>query len=54
LHTGEAIGYALTCLDKGRCIGCRQFAFRECAELSEEQAVRSAGSVGAQNAVRMI
>ncbi|MFC4597524.1 SulP family inorganic anion transporter [Cohnella hongkongensis] len=34
-HTGEAIGYALTCLDRGRCVGCKQHAFRECEELSK-------------------
>lgn len=33
-HTGDAIEYALTKLDKERCAGCRHFAFRECAELS--------------------
>lgn len=33
-HTGEAIDYALTRLDRPKCIGCRHFAFRECAALS--------------------
>ncbi len=34
-HTGEAINYALTQLDKNRCLGCRHLAFRECSELSQ-------------------
>ncbi|XID92774.1 SulP family inorganic anion transporter [Paenibacillaceae bacterium WGS1546] len=51
-HTGEALGYALDCLDKARCVGCRQFAFRECAELSEERTVCAAGKVGAPSAAR--
>lgn len=34
-HTGDAINYALTQLDKGRCLGCKQLAFRECRELSQ-------------------
>jgi SulP family sulfate permease len=33
-HTGDAIRCALTLLDAGRCLGCRHFAFRECAGLS--------------------
>lgn len=32
--TGEAIQYALSRLNKNQCAGCRQFAFRECDELS--------------------
>lgn len=32
--TGEAIQYALTRLNQAQCAGCRQFAFRECDELS--------------------
>ncbi|WP_245671328.1 SulP family inorganic anion transporter [Pseudobacillus wudalianchiensis] len=33
-HTGEAIDFALTKLDKNKCLGCKQYAFYECAELS--------------------
>lgn len=36
-HTGEAINYALSHLDKGRCVGCKHFAFRECEVLSCSQ-----------------
>lgn len=38
-HTGDAINYALTRLDKNQCIGCRHFAFHECAALSQPAAV---------------
>ncbi|MFB0842510.1 SulP family inorganic anion transporter [Paenibacillus oleatilyticus] len=34
-HTGEAIDYALTRLEHQKCLGCRHFAFRECAALSQ-------------------
>jgi SulP family sulfate permease len=34
-HTGEAIDYALTQLDYQKCLGCKHFAFRECAALSD-------------------
>jgi SulP family sulfate permease len=33
-RTGEAIDYALSRLDYNKCLGCKHFAFRECAELS--------------------
>jgi len=33
-HTGDAITYALGRLDLNRCLGCKHFAFRECAALS--------------------
>ncbi|MBP2242108.1 SulP family sulfate permease [Cytobacillus eiseniae] len=33
-HTGDAINYALLHLNKDKCIGCKHFAFRECAALS--------------------
>ncbi|MFC9712420.1 SulP family inorganic anion transporter [Paenibacillus sp. NPDC056933] len=33
-HTGEAINYALQHLNHQKCIGCKHFAFRECAALS--------------------
>lgn len=35
-HTGEAIQYALQRLDFNKCIGCRHFAFYECAMLSDK------------------
>ena len=31
-HTGVAINQALCYLDENKCIGCKHFAFRECAE----------------------
>jgi SulP family sulfate permease len=34
-HTGDAINYALTKLEPSKCLGCRQYAFQECARLSE-------------------
>lgn len=36
-HTGEAIDYALIQLDHNKCLGCKHFAFRECAALSNAQ-----------------
>lgn len=33
-HTGEAINYALTQLNKDKCLGCKHFVFKECAVLS--------------------
>lgn len=33
-HTGEALDYALTRLDRQTCLGCKHFAFRECTALS--------------------
>ncbi|WP_373230576.1 SulP family inorganic anion transporter [Cohnella sp.] len=36
-HTGEAIDYALFQLDHNKCLGCKHFAFRECAALSNAQ-----------------
>ncbi|MFB5760667.1 SulP family inorganic anion transporter [Paenibacillus medicaginis] len=33
-HTGEAITFALGKLDHNKCLGCKHFAFRECAALS--------------------
>ncbi|MDR2995693.1 MAG: sulfate permease [Bacillus cereus] len=35
-HTGEAINCALKHLDKGKCLGCKHFAFHECAHLSQQ------------------
>lgn len=34
-HTGEAIDYALTQLDKNQCVGCQKDAFKECEDLSK-------------------
>jgi sulfate permease, SulP family len=36
-HTGDAINFALARLDQNRCAGCRHFAFRECAGLSNPE-----------------
>jgi SulP family sulfate permease len=33
-HTGVAIQYALNRLDKQACVGCKHFAFSECADFS--------------------
>lgn len=38
-HTGEAINDALMHLDVQKCKGCKHFAFRECATLSQVDAV---------------
>lgn len=37
-HTGDAIDYALSRIEKRKCAGCKHFAFRECAELSGARA----------------
>ncbi|MCH1624349.1 SulP family inorganic anion transporter [Ferdinandcohnia quinoae] len=34
-HTGDAINYAFTHINKNKCIGCRHLAFRECSYFSE-------------------
>ncbi|MFD2370594.1 SulP family inorganic anion transporter [Brevibacillus sp. GCM10020057] len=34
-HTGDAIDCALKHLEQNKCLGCRHYAFRECALLSE-------------------
>ncbi len=41
-HTGEAIDYALTCLNRQQCLGCKHFAFRECTALSAADALPAA------------
>lgn len=33
-HTGDAINYAFKHINKNNCLGCRHFAFRECAYFS--------------------
>ncbi len=38
-HTGEAIQYALTQINKNKCLGCKHFAFRECKNLSVVESV---------------
>lgn len=35
-NTGDALSFALTKLDHAQCIGCKQFAFHECDDLSSE------------------
>lgn len=39
-HTGQALAYALTQLDRQKCLGCKHFAFRECAALCKLDAPR--------------
>ncbi|ANS73457.1 sulfate transporter [Paenibacillus yonginensis] len=36
-HTGEALDFALSRVDRPTCKGCRQFAFRECASLCKAE-----------------
>ncbi|MCC3372212.1 SulP family inorganic anion transporter [Cohnella sp. REN36] len=36
-HTGEALNFALLQLDLNKCLGCKHFAFRECATLSNKE-----------------
>lgn len=38
-HTGDAIDYALTKLDRDICAGCKRFAFNECHALSKESKI---------------
>ena len=33
-HTGDAIKFALSQLDRNKCLGCKHFAFKECKKLS--------------------
>lgn len=37
-HTGEALAYALTQIKYNKCLGCKHFAFQECAILSQPKA----------------
>ncbi|GIP61076.1 SulP family inorganic anion transporter [Paenibacillus woosongensis] len=39
-HTGEALNYALENLQFQKCLGCKQFAFRECTGLSSTGSLR--------------
>ncbi len=34
-HTGDALSYALTRLEANECVGCKHFAFQECARLCQ-------------------
>lgn len=36
-HTGDAIDYALSQLNRDKCVGCKHFAFNECATLSSSE-----------------
>ena len=36
-HTGDAIQYSLNHLDRTKCLGCKHFAFSECAGLSKSK-----------------
>lgn len=38
-HTGDAINEALKNINLQKCIGCKQFAFRECKQLSQPQKI---------------
>jgi sulfate permease, SulP family len=40
-HTGEAIDYGLSQLEKNKCLGCKHFAFKECKKLSAVETVES-------------
>ncbi|MGE5703211.1 MAG: SulP family inorganic anion transporter [Clostridia bacterium] len=51
-HTGDAIDYALTKLDHKKCLGCKQFAFRECSVYSNPGVSDDAVSVKPLNPVR--
>ena len=38
-HTGDAIQFALSELDRNKCIGCMHFAFKECKKLSASEVI---------------
>lgn len=44
-HTGEAIDFALRQLNENKCIGCKHYAFKECAQLSRPQNVHEEAKV---------
>ncbi|WP_010268796.1 SulP family inorganic anion transporter [Paenibacillus senegalensis] len=44
-HTGDAINYALNNLNYSQCVGCKQFAFRECSVLSSTGTLPAANSL---------
>lgn len=40
-HTGDAIPFALSELDRNKCLGCKHFAFKECKKLSAQEVMES-------------
>jgi sulfate permease, SulP family len=40
-HTGDAIQFALSELDRNKCLGCKHFAFKECKKLSAQEVLES-------------
>jgi sulfate permease, SulP family len=40
-HTGDAIQFALSELDRNKCLGCKHFAFKECKKLSAHEVMES-------------
>ncbi|HEY2421867.1 MAG TPA: SulP family inorganic anion transporter [Neobacillus sp.] len=38
-HTGGAIQFGLTMINKNKCLGCKHFAFRECKKFSASEAL---------------
>jgi len=46
-HTGDAIQYGLTQINKNKCLGCKHLAFRECKKLSSAEAIESRGKLKA-------
>ncbi|XJZ28760.1 SulP family inorganic anion transporter [Bacillota bacterium Lsc_1132] len=40
-HTGEALDFALTEIERNKCIGCKHFAFYECAKFSQSGGVEN-------------
>ncbi|MFP7296425.1 SulP family inorganic anion transporter [Neobacillus niacini] len=40
-HTGDAIQFALSELDRNKCLGCKHFAFKECKKLSAQEVIES-------------
>lgn len=40
-HTGDAIQFALSELDRNKCLGCKHFAFKECKKLSASEIMES-------------
>lgn len=44
-HTGDAVNYALTQLERNKCLGCKNFAFHECAILSKSDSPKKASAI---------
>ncbi|MEH6995567.1 sulfate permease [Neobacillus drentensis] len=40
-HTGDAIQFALSELDRNKCLGCKHLAFKECKKLSASEVMES-------------